>query len=165
MTEKLKQISKEEITKLPKEMQEAINAVGWANISEQIGKKYSLNESEINDFQAQVLLVLLGLRDLEFFEIYIENDVETTKDQAANIANEASEKIFDPIANIIEENIKKNLGNKSVDWQQTVDFILSGGNYFSFIAPAPRTSNQEEEKVDVPLGKRSMQDIKDKLVN
>ena len=61
MTEKLKQIIKEETAKLPKESQDVINVFDWGTISEEIGKKYLLNENETNDLQVETLLILIGL--------------------------------------------------------------------------------------------------------
>src|SRR3989344_2165392 len=97
MTEKLKQIIKEEVLKLPKEVQEAINSLDWRGIAEEIGKKYKLNESEINDFQVETLLILVGLEEAEFYVRNIENNVGTSKDEAEKISREAFERIFIPI--------------------------------------------------------------------
>ena len=49
------------------------------------------------------------------------------------MAGELVEKIFTPIANILTENIKNNIKNKNPNWQQSVNFILSGGDYTAFI--------------------------------
>jgi len=135
MTDKLQQIIKEEIEKLPKEAQDAINSFEWENIAEEIGKKYLLGESEINELQVEILLVLVGLTDSQFYVTTIENEIGLTKDEATKISNEVFEKIFVPISNAIEENIKKNLPNKNPNWKQSLDFILSGGDYSAFITP------------------------------
>lgn len=140
MTEKLKQIIKEEVMKLPKEAQEAINTFDWVKVSEEVGKKYLLNESEINYFQIEIWLVLIGFTDLNFFATNVENKVGTTKDEAIKIAEEAVQKIFIPIYNNLEENIKKNLRNKNPSPEQTLNFILSGGDYSAFIAPTRENS-------------------------
>ena len=133
MTDKLQQIIKEEIEKLPKEAQDAINSFEWENIAEEIGKKYLLGESEINELQVEILLVLVGLTDSQFYVTTIENEIGLTKDEATKISNEVFEKIFVPISNAIEENIKKNLQNKNPNWKQSLDFILSGGDYSAFM--------------------------------
>ncbi len=141
MTEKLKQTIEEELAQLPKEMQEAVNALsaqggpasGWETICEEIGKKNNLDEEEINDFQLETLLVLIGVVDPEFYAVNIENHVNTTKDEAKNIAAEAFAKIFTPIGNLIEENIKRSLKNKNPNPEQTLNFILSGGDYSAFL--------------------------------
>ncbi len=133
MIEKLKQTIEEELAQLPKEMQEAINALDWVKVTEEIGKKNNLDEEEISDFQLETLLVLIGVVDPEFYAINIENHVNTTKDEAKNIAMEAFAKIFTPIKNTLEENIRNNLKNKNPSWKQNVNFALSGGDYSSFM--------------------------------
>jgi|SRR3989344_5358198 len=138
MTDKLKQIIKEETGKLQKEMQEAINSLNWAKIAEDVGEKYFLDEAKTNDFQVETLLVLVGLTPPEFYPICIENQVGTTKAEAENMAKEANEKIFTPIYNVLVENIKNKMKDKNPTWEQTVNFILSGGNYAVFVENRPR---------------------------
>ncbi len=133
MTEKLQQTIKEEMVELPKEMQEVINSFDWIKITEEIAEKYSLDEDELNDFQLETLLLLIGSTDPEFYAINIENQVETTKEEAENIAKESFQKIFNPLNKLITENVKKNIQNKKLDWKQTLDFIVSGGDYSVFM--------------------------------
>src|SRR3989344_3814321 len=135
MTEKLKQTIEEEIAQLPKEGQEAISAVPWVKIAEEIGAKYNLTEEEIDDFILETLIILIGAADFEFYAINIENHVGTTKDGAKSMADEALERIFKPIRKILEDNIKKNLKIKNPTAMQNVNFILSGGDYSAFMTP------------------------------
>ena len=135
MTDKLTQIVEEEVKKLPAETQAAINALDWVKISEEIGNKYLISESEINDFQAETLVVLLGLQDFETYQRHIEDNVGTSKAEAEKIAAEALEKIFVPIANKIEENIKSALPAKNTTWDQNINFIHGGGDYSAFLDP------------------------------
>ncbi|OGF03610.1 MAG: hypothetical protein A3H14_01690 [Candidatus Doudnabacteria bacterium RIFCSPLOWO2_12_FULL_49_8] len=143
MTEELKKTIKKEIAELPKEGQEAISAVDWVKIAEEIGKKFLLDEDETEDFQLETLLVLIGVTDPEFYAVNIENHVDVTKDKSAEMAKEAFQKIFTPIRKALEENIKKNLKDKNPNWQQSVDFILSGGNY-SALLDMPREEDSKD---------------------
>ena len=162
MTEKLQQTIKEEIAQLPKEMQEAISSLDWVKTAEDIGNTNKLNEEEIDDFQLETLLVLIGAVDFQFYAVNIENHVGTTKEGAKSIADEAFQKIFTPISNKIEENIKKNMQNKNPNWQQNLDFVLSGGNYSAFIAP---TATPDIETPIVPIRpSNTLQNVKDKLL-
>ncbi|OGI76080.1 hypothetical protein A3C67_01840 [Candidatus Nomurabacteria bacterium RIFCSPHIGHO2_02_FULL_42_19] len=133
MTDKLKKIIQDEVGVLPKETQGAINSLDWVSIAEEIGKKNLLNESEINDLQVETLLTLVGIEEMGSYTKNIENKVGTSKDEAEKLAGELVEKIFTPIANILTENIKNNIKNKNPNWQQSVNFILSGGDYTAFI--------------------------------
>ena len=109
MTEKLKQTIKEEIAQLPKEGQDAINALDWVKLAEEIGKEFSLEESEMEDFQLETLLVLIGATDPEFYAINIENHVNTIKETAESMADEVFQKIFAPIKNTLEESLERRL--------------------------------------------------------
>jgi len=161
MTEKLKQTIQEEIIKLPKEAQEAINSLDWTKIAEEIGKKHLLDESETNNFQVETLLVLVSLTNPEFYATNIENNVGTTKEEAENMANEVFEKIFAPIGDIIEENIKKNFKDKNPNWEQSLNFILSGGDYSAFMEGRSQSSETAES---TPVNPPTLQDVKDKLL-
>lgn len=136
MTEKLKQIIKDEIAKLPKEKQEAINSIDWVKISEEIGKKYLLNESELNDLLVQVLLVLIGLTDIEDSAPGIENEVGVSTGIANKLASEIIQKIFIPITDAGIENIKKGWKVANSSPEQTLNFILSDGDYSVFAEPS-----------------------------
>ncbi len=142
MTEKLQQIIKEEVTKLPREAQDAINAFDWANIAEEIGKKYLLEEGEINDLQVETLLVLTGLESGEYYAQNIEDEIGTSEKEAEKIAEEAFQKIFTPISEAIVENIKRSNKSKNPNWEQSLDFILSGGDYSVFLSQSPHLDKE-----------------------
>ena len=165
MTEKLKQIIQEEVMKLPKEMRDAINAFDWVKATEEIGRKFLLSESEINDFQLETLLVLVNLEYPHLYENNIENNVGVGKEKASQIARETYQKIFRPIDDIFVENIKKGLKDKNPNWRQSIDFILSGGNYSAFLedrnseTPAPI----DTKKANILSSPEKMTDLKDKF--
>jgi hypothetical protein len=170
MTEKLKQIIQEEVAKLPKEAQEAIQSLDWANIAEEIGKKYFLTESEINDLQTETLLVLIGIESADDCTQNVEDNVGTSKDEAEKISAEVLQKIFTPIHNILLENIKKSDKVKNPNWEQSLNFILSGGDYSAFINPTnpPRSdlgrSTPQEGNKSMPVNPPNLKEIKDNLV-
>lgn len=165
MREKLEKIIKEEMTFLPKEVQEAINSLDWARVAEEIGKKFLLTENEISNFQVETLLVLIGLEEGEAYVRNIENEVGTSKEEAEKIAEEAEQKIFTPIYGFLTENIKKNLKNKNLNWEQTLNFILSGGDYSTFLGRTDATNKSsatnENQKV---VGASNILDMKNKLL-
>ena len=151
MTEKLKQIIKEEIAKLPKENQAVINNFGWEEITEEIGRKFLLSDNEINILQAETLVVLAGLEDPDYYAQNIENEVGTSKDEANKISDEVFEKMFTPINNILIENIQKSEKAKNADAEQNLDFILSGGDYSAFAEQKKETDDQETEETVLPV--------------
>ena len=133
MTEKLKQKIKEEVEKLPKESREAIGVSGWENISEEIGKKYLLSEDALTSLQTEILLFLIGLVSPDLFKGNIEENVGVDKEKAGEILTEVVQKIFTPINKIVIENIKKSGKSRSANHEQNLSFILSGGDYCSFL--------------------------------
>jgi hypothetical protein len=129
MTDKLKQKMEEEIMKLPKERQGAINAFDWSKVTEEIGKRHLLTESELNDFQLETGLVLLGLIDLDSYALNIENNVGTTQEESKKMSIEVFNEIFTPISRMIESSVKI----KNPNWNQRINFIISGGDYSTYI--------------------------------
>mgnify|MGYP001570740597 FL=1 len=94
MIEKLKQTIREEVAKLSREMQEAINSFDWVKVAEEIGKKYKLSEDEIHDLQVETLLVLIGVEYRDLYALNIEENIGTTKEESEKIAEEVFQKIF-----------------------------------------------------------------------
>ena len=168
MTEKLQQTIKEEILKLPKENQEVINSLDWAKIAEEIGKKYLLNENEVNDLQVETLLILVGVQDFNYFATNIENEIVTSKDTAEKIAGEITEKIFTPINNNFIEKIKQSGKIKNGDAEQNLNFILSNGDYSAFMQEKEENTVKLNkilmpEKSGIPTRPRKMDDLRSKF--
>jgi len=164
MTEKLKQTIKENLVNLPKELQDAINTLDWETISEEIGKKYLSNESKINDLQVETSLIIVGLTYGDSYVLNIENNVGTTKDEAEKIAEEVNQKIFMPIYYSLTENIKNNLKNKKPNWKQTLNFIISGGDYSVFMEKNDSTNiNTEIPKITTLDNSKKIEAIKSKF--
>lgn len=165
MTEKLKQKIKEEMISLPKESQDVLNTFDWEKISEEIGKKYLLDESEINDLQVETGLVLVGLVEVDEYTLNVENNVGTSKNEAEKIIEEVNKKIFNPIADIISKNIENKLKDNNPNYKQTLNFILSGGDYSVFMEKNynPKT-NIEILKTNTLDNSQKISDIKNKFV-
>ena len=133
MTDKLKQIIKEELVKLPKASQEVINSFDWGTISEEIGKKYLLSEDEINSLQVEISLILLEVVENDLFALNIENRVGTSKNEATKIAEEINQKIFVPMLEKRESLIKNRIQADKLDWKKSINCIVSGGDYSVFM--------------------------------
>jgi hypothetical protein len=133
MTENLQATTKEEFAKLPRELQEAIDTVDWVNISEEIGKKYLLSEDELNNFQVETLLVLAGLEEGFLYSDNVAYNVGLSKEKTEQIVTEVNQKIFMPIYTTLTEKIKGSTKVKTGNAEQNLNFILSGGDYLSFL--------------------------------
>lgn len=111
---------------LPKEVQEAINASSWERLSEEIGKKYLLNEDEINTLQLETASFLLGFIDEDSFPTYIEDEVGLSRNEANKISEEIFQKIFIPIDNALPESFKLSTEEpKEPELEPTLDNRLS----------------------------------------
>ena len=164
MTGKLKQIIKEEVVKLPKETRDAISAFNWGTVSEEIGKKYLLTESEVNDLQVETGLVLIGLVDGDEYALNIESNIGISKEGAEKIAEEINQKIFNPISKTISKKVEENLKTKNTNWKQTLNFIVSGGDYSAFLKKdEPRNTTEEISKTNMLGNNSKITDIKTKF--
>jgi len=162
MTNKLKQIIQEELSRLPKENQDAINSFDWIKISEDIGQRYKLEAEEVDGLQAEITLVLLGIEATDLLAINIEQNIRISKSEAEKIGHEIVENIIVPISEIINENIKQNLDQRDTHPEQNIDFILSGGNYSAFLRK--NEGYHEPEKADQVLGSSNIQTTKGRLL-
>jgi len=132
MTDKLKQLIKEELIKLPKELQNVINSFDWEKETKDIGQKFILTEEEINGLYAEVAIILLNITDEEFLQINIEDRIGTTKKESLNITEEIKKRILKPMGEKRNELLKNNLIFNKPNWKQSVRFIISGGDYSVF---------------------------------
>ena len=133
MTEELFKTTKEEISKLPKEKQEAINSCDWLDISKKIGLKYFLDEEETNKLQAEILIILTEADYLSNLDINLETSLLINKKESQKIINEIVEKIINPIRKKLDERLRDGVRIKEATWQQTINFIVSGGDYSVFL--------------------------------
>jgi hypothetical protein len=145
MTEKSKQIFKEEIIKTPKEWREAVGVIDWENISTEIGKKYLLDDVSIEDLQAEIALCLVSAEDISNLGVNIKYNVLINEENLSKIVNELFEKIFEPITKKIVENVKNKIKTKETTWEQNINFILSGGDYVNLLTPIEQTDKIAEK--------------------
>ncbi|HEY4503453.1 MAG TPA: hypothetical protein VJC14_03425 [Candidatus Paceibacterota bacterium] len=178
MTDKLNQIIKDELEKLPKESQEAINSLNWLSITEGIGMNFSLTEDEINDLQTETLLALVGLEDPNRYPSNIEDVVGLTREEAEKIATEVTEKIFTLIANAYEkkspgQNIEGKLDERFEKLPKDIKDAIGESNYQTALYEIAREhklnieqmGTLEEYLVSVMLGKISATQFEENIKN
>ena len=104
MREALQASIREELVKLPKPYQQAINSFDWPRKCEEIGARHDLLEDEIAGLQAEVALVLMGLSDLRTLHRYIDDEIAGTgwREIEASVVND----VISPIAEILEIIVK-----------------------------------------------------------
>ncbi|HPS21490.1 MAG TPA: hypothetical protein PLO44_01635 [Candidatus Paceibacterota bacterium] len=168
MTDKLKEKTKELLETKPKEIQDVINSIDWGLITEEIGKQnLLLDESEINDLQVEVMLVLTGVETINNLESNIENNVNTDKKTAQKIKLELIEKLFKPITSKLTEKLKEKTKTEKPTWQQNINFILSGGDYSVFLQRTgvkndlQDTQNPAPANMQININHSKLEDLKD----
>ena len=133
MTDILQQKIKDEILKLPKVKQDAINSIDWIKKVEEIGQKFGIIDEEVEKLQLETGLILSGMVNLNDLPYDIENRIGLNEDDVKKIIDELFQKVFDPIAFVITNDIKNNLDHKKTKWDQTVNFIIGGADYSVFL--------------------------------
>ena len=133
MTDKLKQIMEEGSKNLPQEVVGVINSFEWEKISEEIGKKYLLDDNEIDTLKTEIVSAMIGIKSQDALVLDIEDNVGTTKNDAIQMTEEINEKIFNPMTEKLESSIKNGLRTRNQKWNQTINFIISGGDYLVFL--------------------------------
>ncbi len=146
MRQELQNTIKEELSKLTPDIQSAIASVDWVKISEEIGKKNNLTDEDINDMQVETLLVLTGVEELKNYAKNLEIQNDLTKEESISIAKEMIEKVFNPIQKILEEVVKKNIEKNGSKWDQSINFILSGGNYAVYMQQKEYLKDNKPQK-------------------
>jgi hypothetical protein len=129
----LKENIKGEMLLLPKETQEVINSFKFREIFTEISKAHKFSDEEAKKLETETILILLGLVDSKLYAQNIENNIGTSEQAAKDIEKEISERIFNPICEKVVEKVRQNIQYNKMDWKQTVNFIVSGGNYSIFI--------------------------------
>lgn len=90
----------EEMAKLPKAQQQAINSFDFQKKCHEIGEKHNLSEEEITGLKTEVLLVLMGLSDLVTLHRYIDDEIAGTGWQ--EIEAFVVENVISPMSEILE---------------------------------------------------------------
>ncbi|MCX6754574.1 MAG: hypothetical protein NTU81_01965 [Candidatus Nomurabacteria bacterium] len=133
MNEITKQKILDEIIKLPKIKQVAINSVDWIKKTDEISNQFGLIDEENERIQIEIGLILSGLTDIEDFDYILQNEVGLSEEITKKIIAEIYKNVFDPILSIISNDIKNNIEFTKTPWDQTINFIISGGDYSYFI--------------------------------
>jgi hypothetical protein len=95
---------REQISKLPRANQQAINSFDWQKKCQEIGEQHNLSEEEITGLQTEVALVLMGLSDLSTLHRYIDDEIGGTGWQ--EIEAFVVDNVLSPIAEIMEIIVK-----------------------------------------------------------
>jgi hypothetical protein len=97
------ELIKEYFSLIPPELQQFIVARTWKNKLEVISKNYALSEEQSANLEIEVLLVLIGLKDIEEFEKNIQEQLGINPELAGKVATDIEDQVFSDILHLIFE--------------------------------------------------------------
>ncbi|MFA6177762.1 MAG: hypothetical protein WC694_02615 [Candidatus Paceibacterota bacterium] len=135
-------------SKLPPKVQEIFSSMKWLETLKQISLKYNLNNTQQETLGTETTLLLLGIIHLDEYQKNLWTELNLSEEFMDNIFKEINDSIINTIRpklfEVFEKNVKSGISEKA-DWQQNINFILSGGDYSAFL-----TQNSPLE--EYPLG-------------
>ncbi|MEK7176985.1 MAG: hypothetical protein AAB719_01685 [Patescibacteria group bacterium] len=98
---------KEQFDKLPSNLQQAISALPWKALVEEIGKSNALDPEQIVSLEQETMFVLYAFENPDDFVQNIIRAVSVSQETANKIGDSVAEKILGPI-------VEKSIGEKKV---------------------------------------------------
>ncbi|OHA89603.1 MAG: hypothetical protein A3C70_02505 [Candidatus Zambryskibacteria bacterium RIFCSPHIGHO2_02_FULL_43_14] len=93
----------EQLKTLPPSLQQAISAVPWKALVQEIGKANTLDTEQIVSLEQETMLVVYGLENPNDYVSNIIKEVGVSEEVAYTIAGSVVDKIFEPILRKSEE--------------------------------------------------------------
>ncbi|MDO8728870.1 MAG: hypothetical protein Q7K26_03140 [bacterium] len=93
----------EQVKTLPLNLQQAINAMPWKALVQEIGKANALNAEQIASLEQETMFIIYAFESPIDYITNITREVKVTEDVASNVAESVADKIFDPIFKKSEE--------------------------------------------------------------
>ena len=120
-------------SKLPLDAQNMFSSMKWLETLKVISIKYALNDKQIETLGTETTLVLLGIIHPEDYEETLVNELDLSIESVEKIFIEINESVLKPIRRELTRIFIENTENELMpNWNQNVDFILSGGDYAVF---------------------------------
>ncbi len=107
--QELQQKIAEYYAKLPPEAQEIFSSLKWMEVLKNIGVKYNLNDSQIEDLSVETTLVLLGIVHSEGYEKDMVKQLGLPLSVVDKMLAEINEQILKPIKVKLNETFEKNV--------------------------------------------------------
>ncbi len=126
--EELQQKISEYYEKLSPELQEAFSNMEWLEKINEIGKKYSLKDTELESLGIETTLVLLGILHIEEYEKNLGLEIKISKEEFIKMMAEIDEQIMKPVKLELTKTFHKNskeLVNNKHGGQQKIDQRLN----------------------------------------
>ena len=93
----------EQMKTLPQNLVQAINAVPWKTLVQEIGRTNTLDAEQIASLEQETMFIIYAFEPSEDYIANIMREVRISEDVAYTIAESVADKIFDPISEKSEE--------------------------------------------------------------
>jgi hypothetical protein len=166
MDPEIEKIIKEQMEKLPIEVKKLFTDSSLGEKIINIGKKNGLNEGQLAILQTETNLVMLGLVHPDEYSDELKSHLNINDIRADNITNDINTEIMSGIREKIKETYEKTEESLETepDWKQNLDFVLSGGDYSSFIerrdAETSTSPADNVPKTNVPIKPGKMDPVR-----
>ena len=140
----LQQKIAEYFEKLPSDLQTVFSDMKWLQNINEISVKYNLSSTQTETFATETTLLLLAIIHVDEYEDILRKELGQSKETVEKIFEEIYSSFLENIQEQLEEAYYENVNSLmeerviNSDWKQNINFVLSGGDYSSFL---------EEEKV------------------
>lgn len=94
---------REQFTKLPPKLQEAITSTEVSEKLREISQRYRLHLDQGQVLENETYMVLLGIEDAEKYEENIKKELGVSPEEARKIADDAAKEIFLSVRNLLKE--------------------------------------------------------------
>lgn len=102
----------EQLKTLPLNLRQAINAVPWKALVQEIGKVNTLDVEQIVSLEQETMFIIYGFESPNDYVSNVAKNVGISEDVASNVMETVADKIFNPILQKSEE-LEKTVRNKS----------------------------------------------------
>jgi len=150
MDEETIKIIKEAFDNLPEVIQEEIFSPQYQEVLSTISREYTLDTEQTIALERETTLALMGAARLKDFEETLASEIKIEKAKIQEIVVKINEEIFSRFKTLLDIMNTEIEPNPEPNWQQNIDFVLSGGDYSSFFnkkADANRTEGQNKSKI------------------
>ncbi|MEK7564558.1 MAG: hypothetical protein AAB510_03275 [Patescibacteria group bacterium] len=162
-------IIQEKFYALPQTIQEEIMSPHYEEALASIGMKNELDQEGIDILGKETTLIMMGLAPLKNFESSLTQELKIDHLKASNIVEEIHREIFSSFKELLDIMNHAVSSDPSKKLEKDMNFILSGGDYASFLTPSDReepTHPKNNQKIGgyVVENDSKIKDIKSKFL-
>lgn len=158
--EEIKNSIIERFNSLQPEIQEAIMNLDYENNLSEIGKKYNLNIEQMEEFELNTTLVMLGQTHPDEYGDGLMEDLHLSKEKTEKIVLEVKEKILNSIIFLLKKNFEDdNLAEAELEKEITINKGVGEVITEDEVPKPPYVISSKEQVVSSKGNQSSMQEV------